>query len=460
MNKKDHICPLRSGGGENTSPPFVFPLLFTKSGGANKPRNLGMHRRIGNVHAPFDPSLHMDEGQTHSSSHSLSDSLGDDLGETHISGASTSSSKETRGPSIGVSKELPESYEKVIIKLNEWGQPDEPKEEVDHFITKLGHIARRDIPIHYDSWKPVRSHESIIPKAIKTLGRMYVFENIDTIYTDWTISKFQKVWKEYKHELFKKYVKDQPPSFVREHPKQGIPLQDWRQFVDNCNSEKFKASSLRNTENRKQQNNSSCLGRKSVAVAKVEMAKEKGVHVSSITRLDQYMHNHKRKNGEHQDPELVEKLNDYTALHPESRETSVNDALTKVLGPDSRGCFRGMGEGVCKTSVKKMKVMAQQNLALKEMNTDLVKRVVNEYIGKECDLRGGWPLRVAWREVSRQDIDPNTEFGNRRLEEGNFKVHVSVVYEFKVFVLPLPHDDWRSKHGEVASRSVIRPKNY
>ncbi|KAF9619497.1 hypothetical protein IFM89_007245 [Coptis chinensis] len=416
-------------------------------------------------------------------------------GETHISGASNSSSKETRGPSIGVSEELPKGYEKVIIKLNEWAQPDEPKEEVDHFITKLGHIARRDIPIRYDSWKLVCLHESIIPKVINTLGRMYVFENIDTIDTDWTISKFQKAWKEYKYELFKKYVKDQPPSFVRELPKQGIPLQDWRQFVDNCNSEKFKASSLRNTENRKQQKNSSCLGRKSATVAKVEMAKEKGVPVSSITRLDQYMHNHKRKNGEHQDPELVEKLNDYTALHPESRETSVNDALTKVLGTDSRGRFRGLGEGVCKTSVKKMKVVAQQNLALKEVNTNLEKRVdvlqnamleniallrefmsqgrmsmadvelprsshaspvINEYIGKECDLRGGWPLRVVARGIV-QDIDPNTEFGNRRLEEGNFKVHVNVVYDGGA-VLPLPHDDWRSKLGEVAQGSVIWPK--
>ncbi|KAF9597912.1 hypothetical protein IFM89_022555 [Coptis chinensis] len=407
----------------------------------------------------------MDERQTHSSSHLLSDSLGDDLGETHISGASTSSSKETRGPSIGVSEDLPECYEKVIIKLNEWGQPDEPKEEVDHFITKLGHIARRDIPIRYDSWKPVRSHESIIPKAIKTLGRMYVFENIDTIDTDWTISKFRT-----------------------------NSAQDWRQFVDNCNSEKFKASSLRNTENRKQQKNSSCLGRKSAAVAKVEMAKEKGVLVSSITRLDQYMHNHKRKNGEHQDPELVvgEKLNDYTALHSESRETSVNDALTKIVG----AVFEAWVKGVCKTSVKKMKVVAQQNLALKEMNTDLVKRVdvlqntvlensallrefmrqgrmpmadvesprsshaspvVNEYIGKECDLRGGCPLRVVARGIV-QDIDPNIEFGNRRLEEGNFKVHVNVVYDGGA-VLPLPHDDWRSKLGEAAQGSVIRPKN-
>ncbi|KAF9620899.1 hypothetical protein IFM89_015296 [Coptis chinensis] len=132
-----------------------------------------------------------------------------------------------------------------------------------------------------------------------------------------------------------------------------------------------------------------------------------------------------------------------------------------------------------------MKVVAQQNLALKEMNTDLVKRVdvlqntvlensallrefmsqgrmpmadvesprsshaspvVNEYIGKECDLRGGWPLRVVARGIV-QDIDPNTEFGNRRLEEGNFKVHVNVVYDGGA-VLPLPHDDWRSKLGK------------
>ncbi|KAF9597067.1 hypothetical protein IFM89_015258 [Coptis chinensis] len=233
---------------------------------------------------------------------------------------------------------------------------------------------------------------------------MYVFENIDTIDTDWTISKFQKAWKEYKHELFKKYVKDQPPSFVREHPKQGIPLQDWRQFVDNCNS--------RNSRKLLATKTLRVLGGNLQFVAKVEMTKEKGVPVSSITRLDQYMHNHKRKNGEHQDPELVEKLNDYTALHLESRETSVNDALTKVLGPDSRGCFRGLGEGVCKTSVKKMKVVAQQNLALKEMNTDLVKR-----------------------EIGRGELQSSCE---------------RVVYDGGVFVLPLPHDDWRSKFGEVA----------
>ncbi|KAF9589970.1 hypothetical protein IFM89_029707, partial [Coptis chinensis] len=70
---------------------------------------------------------------------------------------------------------------------------------------------------------------------------------------------------------------------------------------------------------------------------------------------------------------------------------------------------------------------------------------------REYDLRGGWPLRVVARCIV-QDIDPNTEFGNRRLEEGNFEVHVNVVYDGGV-VLPLPHDDWRSKLGECHSSS-------
>ncbi|KAF9606467.1 hypothetical protein IFM89_025349 [Coptis chinensis] len=56
-----------------------------------------------------------------------------------------------------------------------------------------------------------------------------------------------------------------------------------------------------------------------------------------------------------------------------------------------------------------------------------------------------------------QDIDPNTKFGTRRLEERNFKVHMNVVYDGGV-ILPLPHDDWKSKLGEVAQGSVIWPK--
>lgn len=81
---------------------------------------------------------------------------------------------------------------------------------------------------------------------------------------------------------------------------------------------------------------------------------------------------------------------------------------------------------------------------------------MNEFIGKECDLRGGWPLRVVARGIV-QDVDPTIEFGDRRLEEGNFKVYVNVIYDGTA-ALPLSHDAWKSKLGEIAQGSVIWPK--
>ncbi|KAF9605193.1 hypothetical protein IFM89_014306, partial [Coptis chinensis] len=401
-------------------------------------------------------------------------------------------STETRGPSIGISEEIPDDYQKKVLTLNSLGQPSKPKKDVDFFITKLGHIARRDILIRFENWKEVhldKNDKCIVAKAVEALGKMFAFEHLSSIDIDWTQNKFRLAWKEYKHELYNKYVKDHPPSILKENPQDGIPLQDWRRFVDNCNLEKFKASSVRNSANRKNQKNSSCLGRKSTAVAREEMAMAKGVPESSIGRVESYKFIYKRKSGEPQDPELVEKLDNYTTLQPESLETSVDNALTQVLGPDSRGHFRGLGEGVCKTMLKKMKPMMQQNIALIEKNTSLEKKVdvlqasilentavlkafmsqgrtsmpdvlvmhfVNEFIGKECDLRGGWPLRVVARGIV-QDVDPTIEFGDRRLEEGNFKVYVNVIYDGTV-ALPLSHDVWKSKLGEIAQGSVIWPK--
>lgn len=123
------------------------------------------------------------------------------------------------------------------------GQPSKPKKDVDLFITKLGHIARRDIPIRFENWKEVhleKNDNCIVAKAVETLGTMFAFEHLSSIDIDWTRNKFRLAWKEYKHELYNKYIKDQPPSIVKENPQDGIPLQDWRRFVDNCNSEKFK----------------------------------------------------------------------------------------------------------------------------------------------------------------------------------------------------------------------------
>ncbi|KAF9594486.1 hypothetical protein IFM89_031604 [Coptis chinensis] len=64
--------------------------------------------------------------------------------------------------------------------------------------------------------------------------------------------------------------------------------------------------------------------------------------------------------------------------------------------------------------------------------------VDNGYIGKECDLRGGWPLNIVVKGIM-QDVDPVTIFGNRRLGKGNFKVYVKYII-YRSTELPFPHD--------------------
>ncbi|KAF5206844.1 hypothetical protein FRX31_003569 [Thalictrum thalictroides] len=84
--------------------------------------------------------------------------------------------------------------------------------------------------------------------------------------------------------------------------------------------------------------------------------------------------------------------------------------------------------------------------------------VDNANIGKECDMRGGcrWPLQVVARGIV-QDVDPLTDFGNRKLEEGNFKVYVNVVHDSNV-QLPCPHDEYFTTLGHIGQGSVIWPR--
>ncbi|KAF9589067.1 hypothetical protein IFM89_018329 [Coptis chinensis] len=75
------------------------------------------------------------------------------------------------------------------------------------------------------------------------------------------------------------------------------------------------------------------------------------------------------------------------------------------------------------------------------------------YIGKDCELRGGWPLEVVARGIV-QDVDPNKEYGERTLEEGNFKVYVQVVRRPDA-ILPFPHNAWQRTLGQVVQGAVI-----
>ncbi|KAF9619311.1 hypothetical protein IFM89_006498 [Coptis chinensis] len=274
-----------------------------------------------------------------------------------------------------------------------------PSIGIEEIESQPRYIARRDIPICYDDWQHI--NKGIKDKVIKTLGRQFVFEYEKTIDTDYTRQKLNEAWRNYKHKLYETFVEDEDPSLVKEVAPRNIPLKDWHKFVDYCNTDKFK-NSIKN-------------------------------HISK---------------------------------HPELQYDLFEDAIATVVGPDKRGRYRGLGTGVCKIVLRKGDSLMKKNDDLMEANTLLERRMetmgtFNDnvpsphsrashhsiaplenayYIGKDCQLRGGWPLELVARGVV-QDVDPNTEYGERTLEEGSFKVYVQVVRRPDV-ILPFPHNPW------------------
>ncbi|KAF9599591.1 hypothetical protein IFM89_001087 [Coptis chinensis] len=448
----------------------------------------------------------MDTHYSPGGSNSLDDDqLNEDMGDdaTNIPSSSVAASSKKRGPSIGIEEIEGQPRPKLVMQTNRKGQPVTPIDVVSEFGTRLGYISRRDFPVCYEDWRHIA--KDLKDKVVKTLGRQFVFEYEKTIDTDYTRQKLNEAWRNYKHTLYETFVKDEDPSLVKEVASRNIPLEDW--FVDYCNTDKFKAMSARNKLNREQQIMPSSLGRTSVAIARNELALEKGIPESEITRADSYMLIHKPKETVPQSQEVLNSIKNHISEHPESQYDLSGDAIATVVGPDKRGRFRGLGTGVCKIVLRKGDSLMKKNDGLMEANTLLERRIetmeanmdakmsrhmeevrglfmsqrgtFNDnvpsphshasrhstaplenayYIGKDCELRGGWPLELVARGVV-QDVDPNTEYGERTLEEGNFKVYVQVVHRADA-ILPFPHNAWQKTLGQVVQGAVIWPKEF
>ncbi|KAF9625786.1 hypothetical protein IFM89_027118 [Coptis chinensis] len=318
----------------------------------------------------------MDSHYSPGGSNSLDDDqLNEDMGDdaTNIPGSSTSAASKKRGPSIGIEEIEGQPRPKLVMQTNRKGQPVTPIENVSEFGTRLGYIARRDIPICYDDWRHI--NKAIKDKVIKTLGRQFVFEYEKTIDTDYTRQKLNEAWRNYKHKLYETFVEDEDPSLVKEVAPRNIPLEDWHKFVDYCNTDKFKAMSERNKMNREQQIMPSSLGRTSIAIARNKLALEKGIPESEITRADSYMLIHKPKETVPQSQEVLNSIKNHISEHPELQYDLSEDAIATVVGPDKRGRYRGLGTGVCKTVLRKGDSLMKKNDGLMEANSLLERRM-------------------------------------------------------------------------------------
>ncbi|KAF9618073.1 hypothetical protein IFM89_000024 [Coptis chinensis] len=226
----------------------------------------------------------------------------------------------------------------------------------------------------------------------------------------------------------------------------------------------------------------SCLGRTSVAIAWTELALGKGIPESEITRTESYMLIHKPKEMTPRRQELMNSIKNHVAEHLESQNDLARDAVAKGDSLMKKNDGLMMANSQLERRIEAMEVnmdarMMRQMEEVRAMFmsqrgtcTDNVTSPHSrashqspsallgnaQYIGKDCELRGGWPLDIVARGVV-QDVDPNTEYGERTLEEGNFKIFVQVVRDHNA-TLPCHHNGWVRTLGQVVQGGVIWPK--
>ncbi|XP_058113198.1 uncharacterized protein LOC131256195 [Magnolia sinica] len=91
-----------------------------------------------------------------------------------------------------------------------------------------------------------------------------------------------------------------------------------------------------------------------MVVTRHQMAMERNLTSDAeIGRGDVYLRAHTSKDKVVQYPDLVQKLDELYSSNPASKMTGVDDALTQLVGSDSRGRMRGLGCSISKTGLKK-----------------------------------------------------------------------------------------------------------
>ena len=184
-------------------------------------------------------------------------------------GAQPSSSSRRRGVTHH-SCNTQDDGRKIKLSINEFGQPNDGNADGTTFSSAIGVLARAHIPITYKTFTDVPPE--YIQRIISTLEEKFEFENVGGVDGAYVRNRINAAWRNHKYRLYMSRVKDKDPIVAREGPAPTqVPIDDWRIFVDYCNSEEFKATSTKNAANRSKQAAPYTLGRKSMAVTRHEM---------------------------------------------------------------------------------------------------------------------------------------------------------------------------------------------
>ncbi|KAF9600039.1 hypothetical protein IFM89_002512 [Coptis chinensis] len=167
-----------------------------------------------------------------------------------------------------------------------------------------------------------------------------------------------------------------------------------------------------------------------------------------------------------------ERINEDMSANSGSPMTITDDAVTRVVGKDSRGRCRAMGPGVNKTTMKMMEPVLDQNYHLAEENSKLWKETQTNQMNFAMQLEeiSRKPQRLA-KKLTYLVVGPLTlwqldvlkklttyKFHERCLGERSYLVYVDEVHAQDA-ALPFPHDAWCKNLGESCPGNVIWPKS-
>ncbi|TYK18483.1 Plant transposase [Cucumis melo var. makuwa] len=168
-----------------------------------------------------------------------------------------------------------------------------------------------------------------------------------------------RLWRAGKSRLVKQ-IRDAPTkdAILKLMPDNLQSVDDWMDFVSENTSATFKLQSEKYKAMKKKQLPHTC-SRKGYASLAEEMRKSSS-DPSSVTRVALWTKAHKRKDGQPVNSQVADTLESIKQTEAETTVSTTNmvdDALSKVLGPD-RGHVRGFGFGVTRS---KLSLLSQQD---------------------------------------------------------------------------------------------------
>ncbi|XP_058075806.1 uncharacterized protein LOC131224300 [Magnolia sinica] len=199
----------------------------------------------------------------------LGDATPEDAAPADARGRSSSSSSKKRGPTRGL--ELHEKTSlKRVIEINEFGQSNAGNANRIAFNSSIGVLTGTHIPITYTDFRHVPPQ--YIQRVSDIVACSYEFQDKQEAWPQYVRDHCMAAWRNFKTSLHKKYIKDKDPAVVKSyHAPIGVPIEDCMIFMDYCNTDKFKESSVRNASNWAKQVGRSTLSRHNMVATRHEM---------------------------------------------------------------------------------------------------------------------------------------------------------------------------------------------